>query len=74
MPEPAPLSAKEADKRARKARRKSGPEVYKGSLAQKRRIIIDAPEAENEVDTEDGPDSVSASAEDKRNSSAKKRK
>lgn len=44
------LSAKEAAKRAKKARKAHGPEVYKGSVAKERRLLVDAPGAHKEVD------------------------
>jgi hypothetical protein len=46
------LTPAQAAKRARKARRQRGPEVYKGSLAQKQRVITDAPDAEEDQEPE----------------------
>jgi Skp family chaperone for outer membrane proteins len=42
-------------KKIRKARQKTGPEVYKGTVAEQRRIVTDAPGAEKE----DGDDTSS---------------
>ena len=46
-PGQAPMS-KEEMKRRRKLRRKNGPEVYKGSVAEQRRIVTDAAGSEKE--------------------------
>jgi hypothetical protein len=46
-------SAKEM-KKIRKARQQNGPEVYKGTVAEQRRIVTDAPGAEKE-DGDDTP-------------------
>ena len=43
-----PKAAKEAARKARKARRQQGPEVYKGPVAEQRRLIDDAPDAEKD--------------------------
>jgi|GEM_PF-3858788 len=63
-----PISAREADKRARKARRKgNGAEVYKGTLAQKRRVIVDAPNAEEDQEpAEDAEASTQPAVADKK--------
>jgi hypothetical protein len=42
-----PMS-KEDMKRQRKLRKQNGPEVYKGTVAEQRRIVTDAPGAEKE--------------------------
>lgn len=48
-------SAKEM-KRIRKQRKQNGPEVYKGTVAEQRRIVTDAPGAEKDDDnTSDTP-------------------
>ena len=41
-------------KKIRKARKQNGPEVYKGTVAEQRRIVTDAPGAEKE-DGDDTP-------------------
>lgn len=41
-------------KRQRKLRKQNGPEVYKGTVAEQRRIVTDAPGAEKE-DGDDTP-------------------
>ncbi len=46
-PSQAPMSKAEM-KRIRKARKQNGPEVYKGTVAEQRRIVTDAPGAEKE--------------------------
>ncbi len=48
-PSQAPMSKTEL-KRIRKARKQNGPEVYKGTVAEQRRIVTDAPGAEKEDD------------------------
>lgn len=53
-PDQTPMS-KEEMKRRRKERRKNGPEVYKGSVAEQRRIVTDAPGSEKEDGTVDKP-------------------
>lgn len=45
-------------KRQRKLRKQNGPEVYKGTVAEQRRIVTDAPGAEKE----DGDDTSSKKA------------
>ena len=45
-------SAKEM-KKIRKQREKNGPEVYKGTVAEQRRILTDAPGAEKDDDNGD---------------------
>jgi len=52
-PSQTPMS-KEDMKRQRKLRKQNGPEVYKGTVAEQRRIVTDAPGAEKE-DGEDTP-------------------
>jgi len=47
-----PMS-KAAKKAQRKARRQNGPEVYKGSVAEQRRIVTDAPGAEKDDSGDD---------------------
>ncbi|MDO7885826.1 hypothetical protein [Hymenobacter cheonanensis] len=43
-------------KQIRKARKQNGPEVYKGTVAEQRRIVTDAPGAEKDDDnTSDTP-------------------
>ena len=49
-----PMS-KEEMKRRRKLRRKNGPEVYKGTVAEQRRIVTDAAGAEKEDGQADTP-------------------
>jgi hypothetical protein len=46
-PSQTPMS-KEDMKRQRKLRKQNGPEVYKGTVAEQRRIVTDAPGAEKE--------------------------
>ncbi len=46
-PSQAPMSKAEM-KRIRKMRKQNGPEVYKGTVAEQRRIVTDAPGAEKE--------------------------
>ena len=53
-PGQAPMS-KEEMKRRRKLRRKNGPEVYKGSVAEQRRIVTDAAGSEKEDGEADVP-------------------
>ena len=45
-------SAKEM-KKIRKARKQNGPEVYKGTVAEQRRIVTDAPGAEKDDENGD---------------------
>jgi hypothetical protein len=52
-PSQTPMS-KEEMKRQRKLRKQNGPEVYKGTVAEQRRIVTDAPGAEKE-DGDDSP-------------------
>jgi hypothetical protein len=52
-PEQTPMS-KQDMKRQRKLRKQNGPEVYKGTVAEQRRIVTDAPGAEKE-DGDDAP-------------------
>lgn len=40
-------------KQIRKARKQNGPEVYKGTVAEQRRIVTDAPGAEKDSDEGD---------------------
>lgn len=47
-----PRADKEAAKKARKARRQKGPEVYKGSVAEQQRVIEDAPDAQKDPNPE----------------------
>ena len=44
-----PKADKAAAKKARKARRQKGPEVYKGPVAEQQRLIEDAPNAEKDA-------------------------
>ena len=53
-PGQAPMS-KEEMKRRRKERRKNGPEVYKGTVAEQRRIVTDAAGSEKEDGEADTP-------------------
>ena len=39
-------------KRQRKLRKQNGPEVYKGTVAEQRRIVTDAPGAEKDDDSD----------------------
>lgn len=49
-----PSTMSKADmKKAKKARKQNGPEVYKGTVAEQRRIVTDAPGAEKENDNGD---------------------
>jgi hypothetical protein len=52
-PNQTPMSKSEM-KRQRKMRKQNGPEVYKGTVAEQRRIVTDAPGAEKE-DGDDSP-------------------
>lgn len=52
-PSQTPMSKSEM-KRQRKMRKQNGPEVYKGTVAEQRRIVTDAPGAEKE-DGDDSP-------------------
>jgi hypothetical protein len=56
-----PKADKEAAKKARKARRHKGPEVYKGPVAEQLRVIEDAPDAQKDPN----PDKEAAKAERK---------
>lgn len=47
-----PKADKAAAKKARKARRQKGPEVYKGPVAEQQRIIEDAPDAQKDANPE----------------------
>ncbi|NML66406.1 hypothetical protein HHL22_14435 [Hymenobacter sp. RP-2-7] len=47
-----PMS-KATKKAQRKARRQNGPEVYKGTVAEQRRIVTDAPGAEKDDNADD---------------------
>jgi hypothetical protein len=49
-----PMVSKADMKRQRKLRKQNGPEVYKGTVAEQRRIVTDAPGAEKE-DGDDTP-------------------
>ena len=40
-------------KKMKKARKQNGPEVYKGTVAEQRRIVTDAPGAEKDSDEGD---------------------
>ena len=60
VPSQTPMS-KEEMKRQRKQRKQNGPEVYKGTVAEQRRIVTDAPGAEKE----DGDDATSTKKERK---------
>ncbi len=53
-PSQTPMS-KEEMKRRRKERRKNGPEVYKGTVAEQRRIVTDAAGSEKEDGQADTP-------------------
>lgn len=48
-----PVTSKASKKAARKARRQNGPEVYKGSVAEQRRIVTEAAGAERDDNTGD---------------------
>jgi hypothetical protein len=43
-----PKAAKEAAKKAKKARRQKGPEVYKGTVAEQNRLLEDAAGAQKD--------------------------
>lgn len=43
-----PVATKKEVKRQRKMRKQTGPEVYKGTVAEQSRIVTDAPGAEKE--------------------------
>lgn len=47
-----PKADKAAAKKARKARRQKGPEVYKGPVAEQQRVIEDAPDAQKDPNPE----------------------
>ena len=48
-----PMNTKEAKKAMRKKRRQNGPEVYKGSVAEQRRIVTDAPGSQRDEEAAD---------------------
>ena len=50
-PSQTPMSKADA-KRQRKLRKQNGPEVYKGTVAEQRRIVTDAPGAEKDDDSD----------------------
>lgn len=53
---PADAGSKQARKAARKANRQAkSPEVYKGTVAEQRRLVTDAAGAEGDQDTGDKP-------------------
>jgi len=51
-PSQTPMSKADA-KRQRKLRKQNGPEVYKGTVAEQRRIVTDAPGAEKDDENGD---------------------
>ncbi|QKG55375.1 hypothetical protein GKZ68_01220 [Hymenobacter sp. BRD128] len=58
-------SAKEM-KKIRKQRKQNGPEVYKGTVAEQRRIVTDAPGAEKDKDN-DGDETSKKERKSKKN-------
>lgn len=60
-----PKAAKQAAKKARKARRQKGPEVYKGPVAEQQRLIEDAPNAQKDADPAKEESKVERKAEAK---------